>query len=90
MPASRRPTTPPESSDAAALAALTAQLICVRELAARATADELDPARPLADRVAAFAEGVPRRLAALHEAPGVPAQVRSLLVWLASRFHQAA
>lgn len=77
-------TTSPESSDAAAVAALTAQLICVRELAARATAQELDPAWPLAERVAAFAAGVPRRLRTLHEAPGVPTQVRSLLPWLAS------
>lgn len=72
-----------ELRPSAALAALAAQLICVRELAVRAAAEELDPALPLSDRAGRLAEGLAGRLNALGRTPGMPATAGDLLAWLA-------
>lgn len=72
-----------ELRPSAALAALAAQLICIRELAVRAAAEETDPALPLADRARRLADGLARRLTTLGRTPGMPAMAGDLLAWLA-------
>lgn len=72
-----------ELRPSAALAALAAQLIGVRELAVRAAAEELDTTLTLADRAGRLAEGLAGRLNALGRTPGMPATAADLLAWLA-------